>query len=145
MHDKHLMTLPREEYDDMQSRIKDLEKMCYQMMDAFDERLGAVIMVRDERERYFQQMHRGRGTSTSIRADGRQLHERVTFLTGTVEFEKFFEEKVARWYDRKIKHAKITELEAMLSSIKTKLETASLGNRKTSIDCVVRLLESEGI
>lgn len=138
------MTLPRDEYDAMQEYIKSLEKLCYQMMDAFDEKLGAVVMVRNEQETSYmlnQDWNRG---STSRRAEGRQIHERVEFLSGTVEWEKYFEKHIARYYDDHTKHSEMVQMKALLSSIKTKLVCSSFGTRRGAIDAVVNLLDLEG-
>ena len=52
-------------------------------------------MIRSEKERHYQSIH-DRGSSR-IRANGkRNIHERVQFLSGTEEWERYVEKEVVK-------------------------------------------------
>ncbi len=136
MNDKHIMSLPRKEYDAQLKEIQDLKTENTRINELLDENLGAIIMVRSERE-IQHWMNRG---NPNIRS----LHERVEFLQGTEEFEEYFDKHVLKYVKREdvpnLKE-KISEQRIILFNLKQKLKGSVWGIRAVTIRAAVKELE----
>lgn len=91
--ENHLMTLPRVEYDALINQNKELEELIYNMMDAFDERLAGIVMIRNENERYGSIHHRSQTTSSRV-GRKRSIYERVEFVCSDQKWQEYFERQV---------------------------------------------------
>lgn len=91
--ENHMMTLPRVEYDALIKQNKEMENLLYQMMDAFDERLAGIVMIRNENERYGSIHHRSQTTSSRV-GRKRSIYERVEFVCSDQKWQEYFERQV---------------------------------------------------